>query len=324
MKAIVYEQYGTPDVLALREVDRPVPGPRDVLVRVHAVGVGAGDWHMLNATWFAVRLFQGLLRPKRHVLGHELSGVVEAVGAEITRFAPGDEVFGAVETGGAFAEYASVPEKTLVAKPADVTHQVAAATPVSALTALHGLRDKGGVRDGHRVLVNGASGGVGSFAVQLAKLAGAEVTGVCSTPKVEFVRSLGADHVVDYRRQDFTQAGERYDVVLDNVGSLPFAACRRALTPTGRYVAVSGAPSRTLRMVLVGGKRMVAFVSQANHEDLTHLADLLASGELKPAIDRTYPLAEVPDALRRLGAGDVRGKLVIEVAGEGYGSPDRP
>lgn len=311
MKAVVYDRYGSPDVLELREVDPPTVGERDVLVRVRAAGVAAGDWHLLRATWLAVRLYQGLLRPKRRVLGHDASGIVEAVGAQVTRFRPGAEVFGTSDRAGAFAELVAWPEDALVAKPPSVSFAEAAATPASALAALHGLR-KGRIGPGQRVLVNGASGGVGTFAVQLAKHFGAaEVTGVCSAGKADLVRAIGADRVIDYAREDFTASGERWDLVLDNVGRHPLAACRRALTPTGVYVAVSGAPTRSLRIALLGGKQLVAFVSQPNPADLGLLRELLADGRLKPVVDRTFPLGEVPDALRYFGAGRARGKVVV-------------
>jgi NADPH:quinone reductase-like Zn-dependent oxidoreductase len=317
MRAIVYERYGPPEVLELREVDAPVVGERDVLVRVRAASVGAGDWHMLTATWFAVRLYQGLLRPKRPILGYDVSGTVEAVGAAVTRFRPGDQVFGASDEGGAFAELMRVPESGLVRRPPGLSHAQAAAVPTSALTALQGLRDKGRIRAGQQVLVNGASGGVGTFAVQLARVFGAEVTATASTAKLDLVRSLGAAHAIDYTREDFTRGERRYDLVLDNVGNRPLADCKRTLTPTGIYVAVSGAPTRSLRVALTGGRRMVALLSKPNQPDLAFLAELLESGELTPVIDRTYPLREVPDALHRLGAGQARGKLVITVGDAG-------
>ena len=315
MKAILYERYGPPDVLALREVDEPTLGASDVLVRVRAASVNAGDWHLLTATWFAVRVYQGLLRPRRRVLGHDLSGTVEAVGSEVTRFRPGDEVFGSSDDAGTFAELVRVKEARLVHKPADLTHEQAAAVPTSAITALQGLRDKGRIQPGHKVLVNGASGGVGTFAVQIARSFGAEVTGVCSAAKVDLVRSLGADPVIDYRERDFTRGDERYDLVLDNVGNRPLADCRRVLRPAGTYVAVSGAPSRSLWIALAGGKRMVSFIAQTRVADLEILVGLLESGAVEPVLDRRYPLDQVPEALRRFGQGSARGKIVVSVAG---------
>lgn len=314
MRAVVHERYGAPDVLQLREIDRPTPGQGEVLVRVQASCVSAGDWHMLTATWFAVRLFWGLLRPRRKVLGFDVSGTVEAVGAGVTRLRPGDEVFGASDGGGAFAEFMCAPEAGLVPKPKGVTHEQAAAVPTSALTALQGLRDKGRIQAGHAVLINGASGGVGCYAVQLAKRFGAEVTGVCSAGKLDLVRSLGADHLLDYGLQDFTRQRERYDLVLDNVGNRPLADCRRTLRPGGIYVQVSGHPLRALWVALFGGRRMVSFVSKPVQADLESLAELLQAGELRPVVDRVYALGEVPDALRDFGEHRARGKLVIRVS----------
>jgi NADPH:quinone reductase-like Zn-dependent oxidoreductase len=317
MRAIVYEEYGPPDVLELREVDRPTVTDGGVLVRVHATCVSGGDWHMLTATWLAVRLYWGLLRPRRQVLGFDVAGTVEAVGAKVTHFRPGDEVFGASEAGGAFAELVCVPEAGLAPKPKGLTHEQAAAVPTSALTALHGLRDKGRIRSGQEVLINGASGGVGTFAVQLAKSFGAEVTGVCSTEKLDLVQSIGADHTIDYKREDFTQSDARYDLVLDNVGNRPLADCKRTLRPDGIYVAVSGHPARAVWIAMAGGKRMVSFVSRTNREDLGVLSELLLTGKLEPVIDRCYPLEEVPEAMRQFGEGRARGKIVIRVQGAG-------
>jgi len=313
MKAIVYEKYGPPEVLELREVDKPTVGDRDVLVRVHAAAVGAGDWHLLTGAIFAVRLYQGLFKPKRRILGHEFAGTVEAVGQDVTHFQPGDVVFGESRNGGAFAEYVCAPETAVAPKPASLSLEEAAAVPVSALTALQRLRDKGKIQPGHKVLINGASGGVGTYAVQIAKSYGAEVTGVCSTSKLDLVRSIGADHVIDYSREDFTKGDERYDLILDLAGKQPVADCKRTLTPEGIYVAAAGAPSRTLRVVIFGGKRMVAFIANANQEDLGFLTELLETGKLKPVIDRRYPLHEVPEAIRHVGEGRAQGKVVITV-----------
>jgi NADPH:quinone reductase-like Zn-dependent oxidoreductase len=315
MKAVVYERYGPPDVLELREVDVPTVGDGEVLVRIHAAGVAAGDWHLLRATWFAVRLYQGLFRPKRPILGQDLAGRVEAIGTGVTRFRPGDEVFGSSENGGAFAEYASVPESELAPKPAGLTYAEAATVPVSSVTALQGLRDKGRIRPGHEVLINGASGGVGTYAVQIAKSFDAEVTAVCSTSKMDLVQSIGADHVIDYTRDDFTQMDERYDLVLDNVGNRSLAECRRTLRPEGIYVAVSGAPTRSLWVAMVGGAQMVSFISKVNREDLAFIKELVEAGKLRPVVDRHYALSEVPEALRDFGQGRARGKLVIDVRG---------
>ena len=313
MKAMVYERYGSPDVLELREVDKPTIAATDVLVRVHAAAVGAGDCHLLNGAMWAVRLYQGVFKPKRTILGYDVAGTVETVGAKVTQFQPGDQVFGEATRAGAFAEYVSVPEKAIVLKPAGLSFEEAAAVPVSALTALQGLRDKGRIQPGHKVLINGASGGVGTFAVQIAKSFGAEVTGVCSTSKLDMVRSIGADHVIDYGQEDFTKGDRRYDLVLDNVGNGPLADCKRTLSPEGIYVAVSGAPTRSLRVAIAGGRRMVAFIAQPNQADLEYLKELLETGKLTPVIDRRYPLSELPEAMRHVGAGHARGKVVITV-----------
>jgi len=311
MQAIVYEQYGSPDVLTLREVPVPTISDHDVRIRIHAAAIGAGDGHLLSGKIFAVRLYQGVRKPKRQVLGHEASGTVEAVGSKVTRFEVGDEVFGTSNGAGAFAEYMRFSEDDLVHKPVGVTHQQAAAAPVSALTALQGLRDKGRIQAGQRVLINGASGGVGTFAVQIAKSFGAEVTAVCSAGKMNLVRSIGADHVIDYGKEDFTTSHEHYDLVLDNVGNRPLADCKRTLRPGGMYVAVAGAPTRSLWILIGGGKNAVVFVSTPNQVDLLTIRELLESGTITPVIDRTFALKDVPDAMRYFGEGKTRGKLVI-------------
>ena len=313
MQAIVYEKYGPPDVLELREIDRPTIKDNEVLVRVHAAAIGAGDLHLLSAEIWAVRLYAGLCGPKRKVLGHDLAGTVEAVGKDVTGFKAGDEVFGTSNNAGAFAEYVRVPESGLALKPSNLTFDEAATVPVSALTALQGLRDKGRIQPGHKVLINGASGGVGLFAVQIAKSFGAEVTGVCSTKKMDMVRSLGADHVIDYTQEDFTESDRRYDLVLDNVGNRPLAACKRTLEPDGIYVAVAGAPSRSLRIAIAGGKNAIIFISLPNQKDLRCIKELVESGKLTPVIDRRYPLRELPEAIRYAVEGSARGKVVITV-----------
>jgi NADPH:quinone reductase-like Zn-dependent oxidoreductase len=313
MKAIVYETYGTPEVLEEREIPKPTVGEGDVLVRVRAAAVGAGDWHLLTADLLAVRLYQGLFGPKRPVLGHEAAGVVEAVGAKVTMFAPGDEVFGEAGNAGAFAEWVSIPERTLAPKPPSLTFEEAAAVPVSGLTALQGLRDKGKIRPQHKVLVNGASGGVGTYAVQLAKAYGAEVTGVCSAAKMAKVHSLGADHVLDYGATDFTRGDERYDLVLDIVGNRSVRACKGTLRPGGIYVAVAGPPLRGLWIAVAGGKRAVAYIAKPSRADLDVLTERIEAGDVRPLIDRRYPLAEVPEALRYFGEHRSCGKIVITV-----------
>jgi NADPH:quinone reductase-like Zn-dependent oxidoreductase len=323
MRAVVHCEYGSPDLLELREVPRCVPGEDELLVRVRAAAVNPLDWHYVRGTPYVARLLEmGLRKPKVIRLGVDFAGTVEAVGAKVTRFRPGDDVFGGRT--GSFAEYVCVREhRAVVHKPPNVTFEQAAAVPVAAVTALQGLRDEGALRPGQKVLVNGASGGVGTFAVQLAKASGAEVTGVCSTRNVELVRSLGADRVVDYTREDFAAGAERYDVLLDNVGNRALSDCRRVLAPEGRYVMVGGPKGRWLdpfpRAIAVHvtswfvPQRMGMFLAQLNPEDLTALGDLLASGKVTPVIDRRYPLAEVPAAIRYVEEGRARGKVVITV-----------
>lgn len=309
VKAIVYDRYGSPDVLELRDVEKPKLREKDLLIRVRAAAIGAGDWHLLTADMPAVRLYQGLFKPKRPILGHEAAGTVEAVGNKVTRVKPGDTVFG-MSDAGAFAEYVRIEEKAVMAKPANLSLEQAAAAPVSGLTALQGLRH-GQIRSGQNVLVNGASGGVGTFAVQIARAYDTHVTAVCSAAKMEKVRALGANHLYDYRRDDFTTHHGRYDLVLDVVGDRPLADCKRTLTPTGIYVAVSGPIRRSLWIGMTGGRRMKTFISMAKTEDLHDLTELLASGRVTPLVDRRFPLEQVPDALRYFGEHRATGKIVI-------------
>ncbi|MCL1599405.1 MAG: NAD(P)-dependent alcohol dehydrogenase [Actinomycetia bacterium] len=322
MRAIIQDRYGSPDeVLELRDIEEPAVGDDDVLVRVRAASVNPLDWHLVTGTPYIARLESGLRRPKRAIPGADVSGQVEAVGKNVTGLKPGDEVFG--ENFGTFAEYVCVPEDGVVAKPANLTFEQAAAVPVAGLTALQGLRDKGRIKVGHRVLVIGASGGVGTFAVQIAKSFGAEVTGVCSTRNVEMVRSIGADHVIDYTQEDVVGTGERYDVVLDAVGTLPISECKSLVGSDGTYVLVGGPKGRLLgpvpRLIAVlvaskfGGQRMVGILARQTTEDLLTLKRLLESGDVTPVIDRTYPLSEVPVAIMRQGRGHGRGKTVITV-----------
>jgi len=311
MKAFVYERYGSPGVLEVREVDRPPVSDRDVLIRVRASCVNAADWHFLTGTPRVLRLVAGLAKPKRRILGFDVAGTVEAVGGTVTRYQTGDEVFATTDDMGGFAEYMCVSEDLTVTKPANLTHEDAAAVPVAALTALQGLRDQGKIQAGQKVLINGASGGVGTFAVQIAKSFGAEVTGVCSTSNLDTARSIGADHVMDYTKEDFVSIGERYDLILDIVGNRPLADFRRMLTQYGIYVAAAGGPIRMLWIGMTGGRRMVSWVSRPNQQDLVFLRKLLEAGEVKPVIDRRYPFYEVPDALRYIGEGHARGKVVI-------------
>jgi NADPH:quinone reductase-like Zn-dependent oxidoreductase len=326
MKAIVYDGYGSPDVLALREIDRPVVTDDGVLVRVHAAAVNPVDWHTLTGTPYLVRLQAGLVKPKSKLLGVDFAGTVEAVGRNVKQFQPGDEVFGA--RNGAFAEYVCVREERVVAlKPANLTFEQAAAVGVAALSALQGLRDKGQVQPGQKVLINGASGGVGTFAVQIAKSFGAEVTGVCSTRNIEIVRSIGADHVIDYTQEDFTLSGRRYDLMLDIAGNRSWSDCRRVLDEKATLVVVGGpktnrwiGPLSTvvrLRLASLAGSRKVAapFLAKMNKQDLVVLQELLEAGTVTPVIDRRYELSEVPEALTYLGDGHAQGKVVITVLG---------
>jgi NADPH:quinone reductase-like Zn-dependent oxidoreductase len=316
MRAIVQNAYGSPAVLELKEIDRPVAADDGVLVRVHAAALHAGDWFVLSGVPYPVRFFVGWPKPRSHVPGFDLAGRVEAVGKKVTLFHPGDEVFASCTR--ACAEYACGPESIFALKPANLTFEQAAAVPTSALAALHGLRDAGRVRPGQRVLINGASGGVGTFAVQIAKVLGAEVAGVCSTRNVEMVRSLGADHVIDYTREDFTRSGQSYDLILDNVGNRSFSECRRALTPSGRHIPNSGRAGMDyivkayMRSAIVRQQGR-PFPSKPNREDMVILKGLLESGKLKPVIDRTYELSETAEALGYVGEGHVPGKVVITI-----------
>jgi NADPH:quinone reductase-like Zn-dependent oxidoreductase len=321
MQAIVQDTYGSTDVLELRDIDRPEPSADEVLVRVRAAGVDRGVWHLMTGLPYPVRLAgYGVRAPKTPVLGADVAGVVEAVGTAVTRFLPGDEVFGIAK--GSFAEYAVAEEGKLAPKPAGLSMAQAAAIAISGLAALQGLRDHGRVQPGQRVLVIGASGGVGTFAVQVAKALGAEVTGVCSTEKVDLVRSLGADHVIDYTQQDVTDGGERYDVILDIGGNTPRARLRRALAPKGSRVIAGGenggrwlgGTDRQVRAMLLSpfvGQKLGTFISSENNRDMLVLKELVEAGKVTPAIDRTFPLSEVPSAIRHVSEGRARGKVVV-------------
>ena len=314
MKAIVYERYGSPDVLELRDVEKPSVTDDGVLVRVRAASTNPYDWHFMRGKPYFARLMFGLFKPKAHGLGADLAGEVEAVGKDVTRFRPGDAVFG--EAAGAFAEYTCVPEGTLALKPANLSFEQAAAVPMGGVTALQGLRDRGKIRAGQRVLILGASGGVGTFAVQIAKSFGAEVTGVCSTRNVERVRKIGADHVVDYTREDFTRSGARYDLLLDTIGNRSLRECRRVLQPKAVYVHVGGRMARVLALPIVSpfvSQTLVQLIAKRNKDDLEILSRLIEAGKITPVIDRTYPLSEVPTAIRYLEGGHARGKVVITV-----------
>jgi NADPH:quinone reductase-like Zn-dependent oxidoreductase len=314
MKAIVYHVYGSPDVLELQEIEKPVAKAGEVLVKVHAASVNWLDWHFLTGTPFLARLMAGLRKPKHAVLGIDVAGRVEAVGANVNEFQPGDEVFGS-SSHGCFAEYVCVSEGEVTTKPANMSFEEVAAVPGAAAPALQALRDHGKVQPGQKVLINGASGGVGTFAVQLAESFGAEVTGVCSTRNLDLVRSIGADQVVDYTQEDFTQTGERYDLILDVVATRSFSDCRRALKPQGIYVTTEFSPVLALAGLwksMVGTQKMVPLTPKPpSKTDLVFLRELLEAGKVKPVIDRRYVLDDVPEALRHLGLGHTRGKIVI-------------
>jgi NADPH:quinone reductase-like Zn-dependent oxidoreductase len=324
MKAIVYHQYGSPDVLKIEEVEKPEPKDDEVLVQVHAASVNAYDWHLLSADIFLVRLMGGgLLKPKNKILGADIAGRVEAVGAKVKQFEPGDEVYGDISSSGngGFAEYVSVKESALAQKPDHLTFEEAAAVPMAAVTALQGLRDEGQIRPGLNVLIYGASGGVGTFAVQIAKAFDAKVTAVCSTRNLDQARSLGADRVIDYTKEDFTQNGQRYDLILAVNGYHPLSAYQRALAPEGIYVMAGGSQAQIFQAVLlgslmsrVGGKTIGNVSGKPNQKDLVFLNELMEAGKVVPAIDRCYPLLETAEALRYLGEGHARGKVVITVA----------
>ncbi len=320
MKAIMCPRYGSPDVLQLKEVKRPVPEDGKVLVKIHAASVNPVDWHHMTGAPFLVRLGDGLRRPKDPRLGTDIAGTVEAVGSSVTQFKPGDEVFGACP--GGFAEYGSARGDRLVLKPANVSFDEAAAVPVAAITALQGLRDSGRVHAGQKVLVNGTSGGVGTFAVQIAKSFGTEVTGVCSTRNLEMVHSIGADHVIDYTREDFARAGERYDLIYDTVGNHSVSDYKRVLRPQGRCVVTGfSGLSRLFEHAVLGplrsrsGDKKVGLmgIAKINKKDLGVLKELLESRKVVPVIDRRYPLSETPDAIRYLQQGHARGKVIIVV-----------
>lgn len=325
MKAIQFRQYGSPDVLELTDIEKPTPADDEVLIKVMAASANPLDWHFMRGKPFLVRLDSGLQKPKHTQLGADVAGQVEAVGRNVTEFKVGDEVFGDLSGGGlgSFAEYACSKTGTLVRKPANVSFEEAASTPVVGLTAIQGLRDKGKIQPGQKVLVNGASGGVGSFAVQYARAVGAEVTGVCSTRNLDLVRSLGADHVIDYTKEDFTRNGQKYDLIYDAVGNCSVGDYQRALTPNG-IASVAGMTTLPLLVyVMVWGAVVSRFSSQeigsmgvanANKEDLLVIKDLLETGKVKPVIDRCYPLNETADAIRYLETMRARGKVVISVA----------
>ena len=316
MKAIVQNEYGSPTVLKLKEIDKPVVKDDEVLVSVHAAGVNAGDYFSMRGVPWVTRMVVGFPKPKNYILGWDVAGHVEAVGKNVTRFQPGDEVFASCNH--TFAEYVSAAEDEFAMKPTNVTFEQAAAVPTAALTALQGLRDAGKVQPGQKVLINGASGGVGTFAVQIAKSFGAEVTGVCSTKNVDMVLSIGADHVIDYTKKDFTQSKQRYDLILDNVANHSLSDLRRALTPQGTIIPNSGHAGmgyviKAFVLSVFMRQQGRPFISAPNHEDLVVLKKLIESGKVTPVIDRTYPLSETPEAMGYVGEGHARGKVVITV-----------
>ena len=323
MKAMVYTEYGSPDVLQLKEVKKPIPQDNEVLVKVRAASVNYADWAFVRGEPFLVRLMgAGLLKPNKAILGADITGQIEVVGKNAKQFQPGDEVFGDIsECGfGGFAEYVAVPESVLALKPTNMTFEEAAAVPQAAVVALQGLRDKGHIQPGQKVLINGASGGIGTFAVQLAKSFGAEVTGVCSARNLDMVRSIGADHVIDYTQEDFTQNGQRYDLILATAGYRSVFDYKRALKPQGIYVVTGGSMAQIFQGMLLGSlismtgtKKMGNLAAKPDQEDLVFIKELLEAGKIKPVIDRRYPLSEVAEALRYYGTGHTRGKVVITV-----------
>ena len=323
MKAIICTKYGPPDTLQFQEVAKPAPTADEVLVKIHAASVNMYDWHLLTADIPLVRLMGGgLLRPKVTIPGEDIAGRIEAVGSNVKQFRPGDEVFGDIAAygNGGFAEYVAVPETALALKPTTLSFEEAAAVPMAALTALQGLRDAGHIQAGQKVLINGASGGVGTFAVQIAVAFGAEVTAVCSTRNLDLARTLGADRVIDYTQEDFTRSGQTYDLIFAANGYHPLAAYKRSLAPQGIYVMAGGKPAQIFQAMLLGswlsekgGKKLGGFTARASQKDLLVLKELVEAGKVAPVIDRRYPLRETAEALRYLGAGHARGKVVITV-----------
>jgi NADPH:quinone reductase-like Zn-dependent oxidoreductase len=316
MKAIVQNEYGSPDVLKLKEVDKPVVKENDVLVSVHAAALNAGDYFSMRGSPWLARFTVGFPKPKNYILGWDLAGHVEAVGKNVKLFQPGDEVFASCN--GTLAEYACAAEEKFAMKPTNLTFEQAAAVPTAAITALQGLRDAGKLQPGQKVLINGASGGVGTFAVQIAKSFGAEVTGVCSTRNVDMVRSIGADHVIDYTQEDFTQSGQRYDLILDNVANRSFSDLRHALTPQGIIIPNSGhgGMGYVIKAFLLSPfmrQQGRMYLASSNNKDLVVLKELIEAGKVTPVIDRTYPLSDTPEAFRYLEEGHARGKVVITV-----------
>ncbi len=320
MKAIVYSKYGSPDVLELKEVEKPIPKDDQVLVKIHAASVNYGNLVLLKGEPFLARFAFGLFKPKYTIPGGDIAGAVEAVGKEVSQFHEGDEVFGDLSGSGwgGFAEYVCVPEKALARKPANLSFEEAAAVPMAGVTALQALRDKGQIQSGQKVLIHGASGGVGTFAVQIAKSFGAEVTGVCSTRNIDILHTLGADHLIDYKKEKFTENQKRYDLILGVNGGNPLAAYKNSLTANGRFVHVGGSGAQMFQAMTLGpwiskttNKKIGSFLQRANQNDLIFMKNLIESGKVKPVIDRKYELREVAEAFRYFGEGHTQGKLVI-------------
>src|SRR5688500_14762045 len=320
MKAIVRHEYGSPDVLKLEEVQKPTPADNELLIKVYAASINRSDWESLIGRPLYVRI-GGLFKPGTKILGSDIAGIVEAAGKDVKQFRPGDEVFGLMLSyGGGFAEYASKPESALALKPANMTFEEAAAIPQAAFIALQGINDKGKVQPGQKVLINGAGGGAGTFAIQLAKLAGAEVTGVDNEEKLDFMRSLGADHVIDYTKEDFTKNGQQYDLILDVIAHRSVFAYKRALRPNGSYFMAGGSVATMFQMLLLGpwirrttGKKIRLLLVQTDPKDLVYITELIESGKVVTVIDKQYPLSEAAEALRYLGEGHAKGKVVITV-----------
>lgn len=333
MQAMVFHTYGSPEVLKMEEVPQPVPQDDEILVKVVAASAAAGDWHLLRADPFLIRFAYGLFAPKFKILGADVAGRVEAVGKNVTYFKVGDEVFGDLSSSGfgAFAEYVAAPESSFALKPTNLSFEEAATIPVSSVTALQALRDHGKLQPGQKVLINGASGGVGTFAVQIAKALGAHVTAVCSTSKMEMVRALGADEVIDYTQEDFTQNGKQYDLIVAVNGYQPLSAYQRALTPQGTYVMTGGEMKQLFEVMIfgsmrskAGGQTLMNMLVKNGREHLNYMKELIEAGKVKPVMDHSFPLHDVADAIRYIEAGHAKGKVVINVAPEGaldYHSP---
>ncbi len=322
MKAMVFTQYGAPDVLQLKEIPMPTPKENEVLVRVMAASVNAADWHLLRGDPFLLRLNFGLLRPKLSILGADIAGKIEVIGNKVKQFKVGDEVFADISGFGfgAFAEFICVPEQALVHKPSNLSFVQAAAVPMAAVTALQGLRDHGKIRAGQKVLIHGASGGVGTFAVQLAKTFGADVTAVCSTQKLELAKSLGADKVIDYSQEDFTKNGQRYDLILAVNGNRSILEYKKALSPNGISLTIGGAMSQLMQAIfwgsllsLIGKQKMGSVLAKPNIQDLAFIRDLIMAGKISPVVDKTYSFQQIPEAIRYLETGKARGKVVIHI-----------